>query len=160
MEDNEQHSEGPENEVEAEIVFQDARESRTPLGHVEAYADSEEPSGQGREPEVSSAYNRPTSPLYPPVVRVPIQPEDVINSEPPLLPSEVLADSTLHWFFQIVLLLTTWLHLHYHLPHAACNLILRILRFVFITLGALGVDQKVPLTLNTTLKHLGLADEF
>ena len=76
------------------------------------------------------------------------------------MPSELLADSTPHWFWQIILLLTSWLHLHYHLPHAACNLILRVLRVIFVTLGALDIESRPPLTLNTTLKRLGLIDEF
>jgi hypothetical protein len=75
------------------------------------------------------------------------------------MPSELLADSTPHWFWQIIILLTSWLHLHYHLPHTACNLILRVLRVIFVTLGALDIESRPPLTLNTTLKRLGLIDE-
>ena len=98
--------------------------------------------------------------MHPVVERPPVRSEDAINSEPPCMPSELLADSTPHWFWQIILLLTSWLHLHYHLPHAACNLILRVLRVIFVTLGALDIESRPPLTLNTTLKRLGLIDEF
>lgn len=98
--------------------------------------------------------------LHPVIEQTPDQSEDTMNSEPPCTPSELLADSTHHWFWQIILLLMSWLHLHYHLPHAACNLILHVLHIIFITLGALDIESRPPLTLNTTLKHLGLIDQF
>lgn len=98
--------------------------------------------------------------LHPVIEQTLDQSEDTMNSEPPCTPSELLADSTYHWFWQIILLLMSWLHLHYHLPHAARNLILCVLRIIFITLGALNIESRPPLTLNTTLKHLGLIDQF
>ncbi|KAK7013530.1 hypothetical protein R3P38DRAFT_2415912, partial [Favolaschia claudopus] len=51
-------------------------------------------------------------------------------------------------------------HLHYHLPHRACALLLKILRNIFITLRHIPSDNNVPITLATAFKKLGLNEEF
>src|SRR3984957_1750976 len=65
-----------------------------------------------------------------------------------------------HWFWRITLLLATYLHLHYHLPHRGCILLLKIFRLIFVSLHMLEVDEKVPITLTTTFSCLGLQDNF
>ena len=98
---------------------------------------------------------RPRTPLLPIVLADESELLELI-----VLPSVVLTESDSHWFWRILLLLTSWLHLHYHLPHAACNLMLRVMRIIFVSLGALTLEDRPPLTLNTTLKRLGLVDNF
>ncbi|KAG1878230.1 hypothetical protein F4604DRAFT_2001536 [Suillus subluteus] len=52
--------------------------------------------------------------------------------ELPRSPSVVLAAASPHWFWKIILLLIVWLNLHYHLPHLACTLILKITRHILV----------------------------
>jgi hypothetical protein len=78
----------------------------------------------------------------------------------PPSPREVLRDSATHWFWRIIIVLTAWLNLHYHLPHRACILLLKVLHLIFIALGNLKVDDKVPVTLTTTFKTLQLNELF
>lgn len=52
--------------------------------------------------------------------------------EPLESPADVLADASPYWFWQIILIVTTYLHLHYHLPHRACTLLLKVLSAIFI----------------------------
>jgi len=78
----------------------------------------------------------------------------------PSPPAAVLQESASHWFWRIILVLTAWLNLHYHLPHHACILLLKVLRVIFLSLGQLTLDDNVPVTLTTTFRHLNLNDEF
>ena len=75
-------------------------------------------------------------------------------------PSQVLEEATTHWFWRIILILTAWLNLHYHVPHRACVLLLKVLRVIFIGLGQLNRNDQVPVTLTTTFRRLNLSDEF
>jgi hypothetical protein len=96
----------------------------------------------------------------------PRQPENTpdiphqIVFELPQQPSEVLNEATTHWFWRIILILTAWLNLHYHVPHRACVLLLKVLRVIFIGLGQLNRNDHVPVTLTTTFRRLNLSDEF
>lgn len=100
-------------------------------------------------------------PPDPPTPPLPIMTrDDLVPLEPSALPFNILSESDSHWFWQILLLLASWLHLHYHISHAACNLLLWVAHIIFITLGALSLHDRPPLTLNTTLKQLGLVDKF
>lgn len=90
----------------------------------------------------------------------PVLTANALNPEPPESAAQTLAGTSPFWFWQIIILLSAWLHLHYHLPHAACNLMLRVLRMLFVVFGALKRDDYVPVTLKTNLKRLGLVDQF
>jgi len=90
-------------------------------------------------------------------------PPEVLPPEVHLAPSppgEVLQESASHWFWRILLVLTAWLHLHYHLPHRACILLLKVLRVIFIGLSQLKPEDEAPVTLTTTFRRLNLDDEF
>ncbi|KAJ7036197.1 hypothetical protein C8F04DRAFT_1036865 [Mycena alexandri] len=78
----------------------------------------------------------------------------------PLRARDTLAEESPYWFWQLILLMTSWLHLHFHTPHAACNLVLRVLRSIFLCLGLVTPQDKVPVTLTTTFKRLGLNENF
>ena len=52
--------------------------------------------------------------------------------EPLESPADVLADASPYWFWWIILIVTTYLHLHYHLPHQACTLLLKVLSTIFV----------------------------
>lgn len=64
------------------------------------------------------------------------------------------------WFVRIVLLLVAYLNTHHHLTFRASNITLSTLRALFVALGLINVDDPMPLTLTTTLKHLDLTDKF
>ncbi|KAG0703217.1 hypothetical protein DFH29DRAFT_874615 [Suillus ampliporus] len=80
--------------------------------------------------------------------------------ELPHPPSVVLAAASPHWFWKIILLLIAWLNLHYHLPHLACTLILKITRHILIGLTVLAPNKKVAGSLNTVFNHLNIKDNF
>ncbi|KAI0038536.1 hypothetical protein FA95DRAFT_1505463 [Auriscalpium vulgare] len=84
----------------------------------------------------------------------------IFDHPTPPLAHDVLVEASPHWFWRIILLLTSWLHVHYHLPHLGCILLLKVLRRIFVALGALQRDDKVPETLTTTFRRLGLVDTF
>ncbi|KAJ7747444.1 hypothetical protein DFH07DRAFT_747766 [Mycena maculata] len=89
------------------------------------------------------------------------QPARVTSEErPPLAPRNSFAQDSPYWFWQIILFMTAWLHLHFHSSHRACDLILKVLSKIFITLGLIKVEDKVPVTLKTTFKRLGLNEDF
>ncbi|KAJ7113123.1 hypothetical protein C8R44DRAFT_882147 [Mycena epipterygia] len=81
-------------------------------------------------------------------------------SSPPLEPRDSLAEESPFWFWQLILITTAWLHLHYHTPHRACTLLLKVLRNIFLCLGLFGTEENVPVTLATTFKKLGLNEDF
>lgn len=64
------------------------------------------------------------------------------------------------WFWNIILLLSAWLHTRHFTTHAAIGLMLNILRRIFIALGALNPNADVPVTLRTAFKRLNLDDNF
>ncbi|KAK7034258.1 hypothetical protein R3P38DRAFT_2772351 [Favolaschia claudopus] len=74
-------------------------------------------------------------------------------------PRESEAEESPYWFWQIILFTTAWLHLHFHLPHRGCALLLKILRLIFVTLGLMQADH-IPMTLKTTFKKLGVEESF
>ncbi|KAJ7243351.1 hypothetical protein C8J57DRAFT_1556948 [Mycena rebaudengoi] len=78
----------------------------------------------------------------------------------PLTPHNSLAKESIYWFWQLILITTAWLHLHFHTPHRACDLLLNVLRSIFICLKLVQREDKVPVTLTTTFKKLGLNEEF
>ncbi|KAG1851633.1 hypothetical protein DFJ58DRAFT_842116 [Suillus subalutaceus] len=87
--------------------------------------------------------------------------DDVQPAERPSQPAcEVHDDASPYWFWKIILLLVPWLHLHYHLPHRANNLILKVLAIIFHGLGAFGVQDKPEQTLKTVYARLELTDHF
>ena len=83
---------------------------------------------------------------------------DILYAPP--LPAEILQESAMHWFWRIIPLLTAWLHLHYHLLHRTCILLLKVLQVLFLGLGHLKPDDEAPVTLTTTFRRLNLNDEF
>ncbi|KAJ7114428.1 hypothetical protein C8R44DRAFT_929268 [Mycena epipterygia] len=78
----------------------------------------------------------------------------------PLERRHSLAEESPFWFWQLILITTAWLHLHYHTPHLACGLLLKILRNIFLCLGLVKNEDKIPITLTTTFKRLGLNEHF
>ncbi|KAH9918997.1 hypothetical protein B0H21DRAFT_658912, partial [Amylocystis lapponica] len=64
------------------------------------------------------------------------------------------------WYWRVLMLLCTWLHLHYHTPYRACALILQVMRLIFVTLGLLTCDSDAPVTLHTAIQRLQLRDNF
>lgn len=91
----------------------------------------------------------------------PVDLDDVQPAERPSRPAcEVLDDASPYWFWRIILLLVPWLNLHYHLPHRANNLILKVLTIIFHSLGAFGVQDKPEQTLKTVYARLELTDHF
>jgi len=116
--------------------------------------------------DVSFATDRPISSEAPPAVHpqpirrdsssTPVEP----ILEPPTPPTEVFQDSCGIWFWRIILVLAAWLHLHYHVPHRACILMLKVLRVIFVCLGQINHDNQVPVTLTTTFRRLSFNDEF
>ena len=87
-------------------------------------------------------------------------PEPELIYEAPEPAADVLASSSPHWFRRIVILLTTYLHLHFHLPHRACILLLKVLRIIFIASCMIEANDRVPVTLTTTFNRLNLQDTF
>jgi hypothetical protein len=88
---------------------------------------------------------------------------DSLRSEippPPLAPRDGLAEESPYWFWQIILLTTAWLHLHFHTPYRACDLLLKVLRSIFLCLAIVKPEDRVPVTLTTTFKRLGLNEDF
>ncbi|THH06304.1 hypothetical protein EW145_g4181 [Phellinidium pouzarii] len=80
--------------------------------------------------------------------------------EPPPPPCDVFSSDGPSAFWQIFLLLVAYLNLRFHLPHRACNLILSVLRTVFLHLGLLSKTDQTALTLRTVFNSLGLQDPF
>ncbi|KAJ7669694.1 hypothetical protein B0H17DRAFT_1209551 [Mycena rosella] len=78
----------------------------------------------------------------------------------PLEPRDSLAQESPFWFWQLILMTTAWMHTHYHTPHRACTLLLKVLRSIFICLMLIKPNDKVPVTLTTTFKRLGLNEDF
>ena len=61
----------------------------------------------------------------------------------------------------LMILLVAFLHTHYHLPFAACALILHCIKLVFEMLGIATRQQNpIPTTLTTVFKQLKLVDRF
>lgn len=77
-----------------------------------------------------------------------------------LAPRDSLAEESPFWFWQLILITTAWLHLHFHTPHRACTLLLKILRHIFVCLALIRAQDNVPVTLTTTFKRLGLNEDF
>ncbi|KAH9927067.1 hypothetical protein B0H21DRAFT_826494 [Amylocystis lapponica] len=83
-----------------------------------------------------------------------------IPIEMPPTALEILTNSSEVWFWRVLMLLCSWLHLQYHVPYRACALVLQVMQFIFITLGLLTGDSDAPITLLTTLHRLHLRDNF
>ncbi|KAL5512094.1 hypothetical protein ACEPAG_3615 [Sanghuangporus baumii] len=64
------------------------------------------------------------------------------------------------FFWRSILALVAWLHLMYHLPHKACNLMLHLLKHIFILLGAGSPGWTPIVTLQAAYRKLGLHDRF
>ena len=64
------------------------------------------------------------------------------------------------WYWRVFLLLVGWLHLFFHLSHAGCALILKILPIVLVAVAVLPSDTSVPVTLRTGLRRLKFKDKF
>ena len=84
---------------------------------------------------------------------------DIVYNAPPGA-HQVLAASTTTWFWAIILLLAGWLHLRHFTPHRAVDLMLHVLRRIFVQLGALAPDADAPVTLQTAMRRLQLDDQF
>ncbi|KAG1728034.1 uncharacterized protein EDB91DRAFT_1086205 [Suillus paluster] len=84
---------------------------------------------------------------------------DIIH-EPPPKPKDVFDAISSHWFWRVIILLVAHLHLHYHVPYQACNLVLKLLYTIFIAVGLLTVKDNTAQTLTTAFGHTGLTDTF
>ncbi|KAJ6455920.1 hypothetical protein C8R47DRAFT_1203769 [Mycena vitilis] len=97
----------------------------------------------------------------PPSVSAPPVAEPLAEVPPPVLqPRDTLAEHSPFWFWQLILLTTAWMHLHFHAPHKCCELLLKVLRNIFITLSLVTPRDDVPITLTTAFKRLGLNEDF
>ncbi|TFY53003.1 hypothetical protein EVJ58_g9693 [Rhodofomes roseus] len=74
--------------------------------------------------------------------------------------AELLTESSNLWFWQLIMLLGGWLHLHYHLPHRGVALMLQVLHLIFVTVGLVKPEDRAPVTLRTTFSRLALEDNF
>lgn len=82
------------------------------------------------------------------------------SRQPMLAPQEVLKSSDQYLLWRIIYLLVIWLNLTYHLPHRACDLILRVLSLVFSHHQVVPLDSHHVLTLNSAFRRLDLHDRF
>ena len=64
------------------------------------------------------------------------------------------------FFWRSILALVAWLHLVYHLPHKACNLVLRVLKSIFILLDVVPPGWTPIISLQTVFRRLDLKDKF
>lgn len=78
----------------------------------------------------------------------------------PVHPRTSLARCDSHWFWQIVILLATWMNLQFHLPHRPINTLLKVLKSVFTQLGHFSADDSPIVNLKTAFRRLGLDDKF
>ncbi|KAF8483160.1 hypothetical protein JB92DRAFT_1637824 [Gautieria morchelliformis] len=65
-----------------------------------------------------------------------------------------------HWWIRLTLLLVAFLHTSHHVSFCACGLILFTMRSIFVALGMIPLEDSMPTTLQTSLKHLSLEDRF
>ena len=80
--------------------------------------------------------------------------------EPIPCAQDILEGSDAQTFWRITLLLVVWLHLTYHLPYRACDLVLRVLRLVFSLLDSSLLDDDHVLTLTSAFRRFHLEDSF
>ncbi|GBE78372.1 hypothetical protein SCP_0112570 [Sparassis crispa] len=73
---------------------------------------------------------------------------------------DIFTDAAEHWFWRVLLLLCSWLHLHYHVPYCTCALILQVMQLIFVAVGLLSTQADAPTTLLTAIKRLHLGDNF
>ncbi|KAJ7501653.1 hypothetical protein B0H11DRAFT_2371923 [Mycena galericulata] len=86
------------------------------------------------------------------------KPSDRIHPIPAA--SRYLAEESHHWFWQLILITIAWMHLHFHTPQRACDRLLRVIHNLFLSLALIKPVDKVPVTLTTTFKRLGLNEDF
>ncbi|KAJ7712854.1 hypothetical protein B0H16DRAFT_1811810 [Mycena metata] len=137
--------------------------SPTPPLDISRQVDSEMPDvNQDVSPSVL-APSHPSAQSLPDASSSPAAP--VPTSDPNQLPNLLrpranLAEESPFWFWQLILLAIAWCHLHFHAPHRCCDLLLKVLRNIFICLGTIKSEDKVPVTLTTTFKRLGINEDF
>lgn len=137
--------------------------------------DSPNPRGPFDSPNLLHPLNPPDapSPLDSPscqALEVPSPPRADGSPPPPRLvqgvedlptsASELLAESSNIWFWRIIMLLGSWVQLHYHLPHRGVTLMLQVMRLVLLALGVIAPDDRTPTALRTAFARLALQDNF
>ncbi|KAK6988426.1 hypothetical protein R3P38DRAFT_3229026 [Favolaschia claudopus] len=132
-------------EMDVDVYMPDAQLNQPPFPASSASAETSPPQSGG------GAASCPDIPTNTSIVDPSIS--TTAESEAIARPRESEAEESPFWFWQIILFLTAWLHLHYHLPHRACALLLKILRNIFITLRHIPSDNNVPITLATAFKN-------
>ncbi|KAH9928238.1 hypothetical protein B0H21DRAFT_712161 [Amylocystis lapponica] len=142
---NEDLFEGPYNPPPFDMDIPSREESPVPPGPE--HHSNEVPAPQPPFPEPDDNGDAEAAPAEIPIERPPAS-------------HEIIADSSDVWFWRILMLLCSWLHLQYHVPHRACALILQVMRFIFIAIGMLTRDSDAPITLLTSLNRLQLRDNF
>lgn len=75
-------------------------------------------------------------------------------------PSHIYVQSHSLWFVRIILVVTVYLHFSFHLPFAACNVLLFTISYVLRQLKKTRDSDRMPITLITAIKSLGLGDQF
>ena len=80
--------------------------------------------------------------------------------EPPLPASDTISAASDSWSWSIVLLLTTWAHVAYHVPVRVLEVFMKVLKGIFIIRGDLCDAAEAPISLKTSFKWLGLEDNF
>lgn len=66
------------------------------------------------------------------------------------------------WYIRLLMLTLTIavLHFTFHLPHAACDIILFVTHRILLAIHALESHRTIPTTLRTVIKNLDLSDRF
>lgn len=66
------------------------------------------------------------------------------------------------WFVRLILITIVFLHFHFHLPFAACDVLLYVIGTILAAVDAINKDEreKMPRTLKTVLRRLEFVDRF
>ena len=80
--------------------------------------------------------------------------------EPPLPGYETVINSSDSWIWRIIILLTTWAHVSFHVPKRVLEVIMKVLKGIFTAIRQMEGVQEAPITLKTAFKSLGLEDNF
>ncbi|TFK52675.1 hypothetical protein OE88DRAFT_1432562 [Heliocybe sulcata] len=89
---------------------------------------------------------------------MPVGAIDILEARRPAI--HTYGDSHTHWFVRMVLILVSFLHIKYHVTFRACSLILWTMRTIFVALGHLAQNDRMPTTLTTVIQTLDFGDRF
>lgn len=104
-------------------------------------------------PAATSPDERSPPPTHPPTRQFPVHPKR-------RQPTDVYKTAHDRWFVRLYMVVIAFIHYTFHLPFIACNLLLFTFAAVLRAVGALRMDEFVPITLGTVLKRLDIEDRF